>query len=898
MTSRSKGVSHAPIWLPLGIAAGLSVAQAVPPATPANDLVFVTQVPCPVEVNSRTAVSSITTSVSAFGNHLGDTYSSPRGGSLWLRRSASGANQFVNLLNTATWNIPGGKPDLTTVAVRDPSVHWNGGTVLFSMVIGVPASASDATTFYWQLYEITNLAVGQTPILTKVANQPATYNNICPCYGTNGRIIFASDRPHNGQANLYPQREEYLLRPTVTGLWSLDPVSNDLFLLEHSPSGSFGPFIDSYGRVVFDRWDHLSRDPQAVTDRAPNTALGDTWTQTTNGCGTYPTEASTTFQAGVLDDFFPEPRNFDRSGRAGTNLNGQSFNQFSPWVINENGTDEEFINHAGRHEIGPLIDPSFTDDPNLVVNDPTKAPNIRNFAANFFSVTEDPVQHGTYLAISGQDVGYHAAGTIVSFNGGLTAQGAPVNPESMHVSYLTAIGTGTAHLYRNPISLTDGNIVAAHTTTTFSNGAPAADANTGTAAAPVASYAFRLTTLAGSAPTMTNGTLLTTGFSANVTQFANGISVHYNGPLWELYPVELVARNKPASHTNAVASVESQVFTEEGVNLALFQRDLIGKNEALIVSRNMTTRDDADKQQPFNLKVAWSNTQTTIPGANPGKIYTIGWLQILQADLRRSFTNGSAQPFPGRRVLATQLHDAISENPPPEPGQPAGSVKVGNDGSMAAVVPARRALTWHLLDNDAAKTSVVKERYWITFQPGEVRTCTSCHGLNDKDQAGSTTPQNKPEALRTLLQYWRTNHPFLTWRGQHFTAPNASDDAISGPNADPDGDGIPNLTEYALGSDPNNAQSRPGMAGANVLDPNDGKKYLNLTFHRHLGMTDCTCHVETTQDLVHWQEGGGYTVLGNPVDDGNGSTETVIARVLAPVNSTDKTFVRLRVSQP
>jgi mono/diheme cytochrome c family protein len=50
----------------------------------------------------------------------------------------------------------------------------------------------------------------------------------------------------------------------------------------------------------------------------------------------------------------------------------------------------------------------------------------------------------------------------------------------------------------------------------------------------------------------------------------------------------------------------------------------------------------------------------------------------------------------------------------------------------------------------------VRERIWITFQPGEVRVCASCHGINEADQAGRTAPQNKPEALRTLLRYWNT----------------------------------------------------------------------------------------------------------------------------------------------
>jgi len=30
---------------------------------------------------------------------------------------------------------------------------------------------------------------------------------------------------------------------------------------------------------------------------------------------------------------------------------------------------------------------------------------------------------------------------------------------------------------------------------------------------------------------------------------------------------------------------------------------------------------------------------------------------------------------------------------------------------------------------DGAGTPVVRERYWLTFQPGEVRVCAACHGV-------------------------------------------------------------------------------------------------------------------------------------------------------------------------
>jgi hypothetical protein len=81
-------------------------------------------------------------------------------------------------------------------------------------------------------------------------------------------------------------------------------------------------------------------------------------------------------------------------------------------------------------------------------------------------------------------------------------------------------------------------------------------------------------------------------------------------------------------------------------------------------------------------------------------------------------------------------------------------VKLAADGSSAAFVPARRAMTWQLTDTNGA--AVVRERNWITLQPGEIRTCASCHGLNSQNQAGQGEPVNKPEALRSLMQFWKT----------------------------------------------------------------------------------------------------------------------------------------------
>ena len=74
---------------------------------------------------------------------------------------------------------------------------------------------------------------------------------------------------------------------------------------------------------------------------------------------------------------------------------------------------------------------------------------------------------------------------------------------------------------------------------------------------------------------------------------------------------------------------------------------------------------------------------------------------------------------------------------------------------MAAFIPAHRAMSWQLVDSTGGP--VVRERFWVTFQSGEIRTCASCHGANGEAAAPKQfVPQNPPEALRTLLQYWKS----------------------------------------------------------------------------------------------------------------------------------------------
>lgn len=775
-------------------------------------ILYVTQMPSVDDAlnnQDRNITATHTSFMSAMQNPQADTKNVGRGGALWVRyadgrrfnlTSLAGYGGAVDGNGNAT-----GFQGANGIAVSHPSMHWNGAKAVFAMVVGAPASAGDTSTFHWQLYEVSNFATppasGQNPAptITLVQGQLSNYNNLYPCYDTQDRIIFVSDAPMGLQPQLYPQLDEYLAMPTNTGLWRIDPSNgNQLKHIVHQPSGCFTPFIDSYGRVIFVQWDHLSRDTSATYDRPKNAALGENWTQAFNGDGNYSSEAANaTFTLGTPQNYsqlntYPEPRNFDATaldylntsgpgapyGPIATNsgqttIKGNAFNQFFPWECREDGSGHETQNHVGRHEFSSTVSAALGGDSNIVTA------NFANRTTHFLNIVEDPSNPGSYYCVTMPEFGTYASGNILRYNGAMG-----LDADTMALTQMTnganvpntTFGLSPSatpiDVYRCPTPLSGftGNptsILASHTTTTRYAANAGVDAQH-----PRAYYSFRLRMLdlSGSffVPDTSAGNAITPATPQNVSlsYYAGGQLITYQStggsdptPLWELDPVEIRSRTRPAQLASPIASVEQAVFDEEGVHSPTFQNYLAQRDLAVVINRNSTRRDAADKQQPFNLKVSWSATQTT--GAT-GNIYDIGWLQLIQADALRAYTlngqNINALPVAGRRILPMPLHQNLSEMPAVQ-GAPPGSVKLGDDGSWAAVVPAKRAVTWNLLDG-AGTRSVVKERYWVSFAPGEVRTCAVCHGVNTQDQAGNLgVPTNKPNALRALLQFWKTNNP-------------------------------------------------------------------------------------------------------------------------------------------
>jgi hypothetical protein len=221
--------------------------------------------------------------------------------------------------------------------------------------------------------------------------------------------------------------------------------------------------------------------------------------------------------------------------------------------------------------------------------------------------------------------------------------------------------------------------------------------------------------------------------------------------LWELEPVELRARPAPPVAGAVLDAPEQAVLAQEHVSEDELRAWLRRRDLALIVTRDQTSRDRADLQQPFNLRVPGG--RQTLSRDKPGaRVYEIAHFQLFEGAQVRAYPGRR-----GRRVIAQPLAGLAKGGSPANPanaGGPAGSVRIAPDGSTAAFVPARRALTWQTTDRQG--TPIVRERNWITFQAGEMRVCASCHGLNTRNQAGAPEPRQPPQALRQLLVWWKT----------------------------------------------------------------------------------------------------------------------------------------------
>ncbi len=807
------------------------------PATLKSPVMFVAQVPVCATMDAVTE---------AFLNQKATAKAAPRGGDLYIKYAEGTYNAQLypdgvrNLTRAAGFGsneilqtgLPGqsGSP----IAVRQPTVHWNGKKALFSMVTGSPVDPFNSAdpAYRWQIYEITGFGPEETPQIIKVQGQPESFNNIAPFYSSDDKILFVSDAPRGQAAHLAPLLDEYERAPTVGGIWRLDPSlpagANNPRMIQDSPSGAFDPFVDSHGRVVFTKWDHLRVDGFGQSGGTPGGGVN--YSDESSSASIVPGSrgpfqtmppADPKYQE-LGDEYFPEQSRgdfdpaFPLAGAVteqqiltafqkrkstyvdahGRTVRQHDFNHFYPWMVNQDGSEEETLNHIGRHEWGGSFNHAVIVDPKLYLeeNNPFLSSlankHFMGGSAGLFQVREDRTS-GIYCGVYSLEFRKAATGNIVCF------QAAPnVNPDDMALEIRTSGGGlgdfGPDGGFRHPLRLSSTEIIAVNTPYpqpgdySFDIDDKGCDqrfvsAADGVTALEINGYDLRLKKLSEEGNLWRAVAPLTSGIRREVRWYdGSGALRGYSGTLWELDPVEVVERSAPPLVTGVVPTVEQTVIQNElssaSLDLESLKNWMVSRDLALIVGRNVTSRDRGDRGQPYNLRVVHEGqdgVQSTLPGL-PGDatILPVSYLEIFQGDRLRAYKPslnlyGYGGALPGRRILAVPLHVNTAQNfntlGQAVPARERSMAKIYPDGSFAAFVPAYRAMTWQLVgpkdpgNSNLSYPPVVRERNWVSFKAGEVRVCAGCHGLNRFDQTGGPKPTNQPQALQALLEYWKNN---------------------------------------------------------------------------------------------------------------------------------------------
>ena len=132
---------------------------------------------------------------------------------------------------------------------------------------------------------------------------------------------------------------------------------------------------------------------------------------------------------------------------------------------------------------------------------------------------------------------------------------------------------------------------------------------------------------------------------------------------------------------------------------------------------------------------------------------------------------------------------------------------------------------------------------------------------------------------------------FEVWRSLYFSEFQHENEEISGPAADPDGDGVSNLLEYFLASDP----LLPSRRAFELLSLSGGQGgVFSLAFFRNPVADDLVELWESSEDLDHWAP--SVPLLEDTHWEGEAGSERVVIDL--SVESADIRYLRLNLEYP
>ena len=134
---------------------------------------------------------------------------------------------------------------------------------------------------------------------------------------------------------------------------------------------------------------------------------------------------------------------------------------------------------------------------------------------------------------------------------------------------------------------------------------------------------------------------------------------------------------------------------------------------------------------------------------------------------------------------------------------------------------------------------------------------------------------------------------YTQWRNLLWGPASAADNAISGPDADPDFDGFNNRLEYALGGNPKSADAT-ALLPAGQITTIGPDSYLSVEFRTPLGLPAGTVTPQMSTNLSDWA-GGLTQVSSTPNPDG---TVTLRFRDSVSIATGQRVYIRLFITLP
>lgn len=268
-----------------------------------------------------------------------------------------------------------------------------------------------------------------------------------------------------------------------------------------------------------------------------------------------------------------------------------------------------------------------------------------------------------------------------------------------------------------------------------------------------------------------------------------------------------------------------------------------------------------------------------------GGRYAVSVFGLLGGGLQFDSTNYTAQQNAG---TVTVTVDRV--------GGSTGAVQVNYATTAGTAVPGQDytdtsgTLSW--TDGDATPKTF---NITILNNPQAQSNATVFLTLSNVSSGSYLTAQSN-----AVLTITASPSPYAIWKAEHFGT-NASDPTIAGDSADPDGDGIPNILEYAFGSDPNVPDPNP-VVGTIVTN------HFQLQFNRNTSATDLTYSINVTPDLTAtssnlvtyfngWTTNTPGTMVSESEPIGSPPDQTIQVIVTDPVDTTTSTqrFFELKV---